>query len=120
MTWSYNLALTATADKVRFLIGDTDPTRQLMQDEEISFLVTGNGSVREVAAQACEALATRFAAQGDLAVGDLRISALVQAKYYQTRANQLRRQADLTPIRIQVTEEAVRADSVLERPWKKL
>lgn len=40
-TWSYSGdPSTSTLDAVRFLLGDTDPTFQLMQDAEVNYVIT--------------------------------------------------------------------------------
>lgn len=66
MTWSYGGDPAGSdVDEIRFLIGDTDSSRQLMQDEEIQYwlsqLETVYDSPLEVAAFCCDTLAVKFA-----------------------------------------------------------
>lgn len=78
MTWSYLGApgtgdATARRDAVRFLIKDTDSSRQLVQDEEIDFLLSQNANnVWGAAADTCDKLAAREAQSKS--VGDLSIT----------------------------------------------
>jgi hypothetical protein len=93
MTWSYDHALTQSKDKVRFHIGDTDPGSRnnwLVQDEEIMFALSQEGTVRDAAALMCEHLAARFAKDADKQVGDLRISLSQRAEAYAKTAGRLR------------------------------
>lgn len=60
MSWSYNANLAAEKDQVRFHIRDTDEAAPLVQDEEISFLLTEHGSVYAAAAAACRNIALYF------------------------------------------------------------
>jgi len=93
MTWSYNSALTTDKDKVRFYIGDTDQTNQLLQDEEINFLLTEITNVLLAAAYAAKAVAAKFSRQADKAVGDLRISLSQKAQTYMALAADLEKRA---------------------------
>lgn len=78
MTWSYlgqpgTGDATQRRDAVRFLVKDTISTRQLVQDEEIDFLLTqNNNNVWGAAADACDKLAAREAQSKS--VGDLSLS----------------------------------------------
>ncbi len=91
MTWSYSGNPSANSkDQVRFLTGDTDTTDQLLQDEEISWLLGQEPSPLAAAVRALEALAARFARQVDKAVGDLRLSLSQKAQAFAARAAELR------------------------------
>ncbi len=64
MAFSYTAGSTASLDRVRLLIGDTDsaaPEQQRLEDAEITDLVTIFGNYRAAAAAAAEALAAKFA-----------------------------------------------------------
>lgn len=78
MTWTYsNNPAGSDRDKVRFLIGDTDTTNQLVTDEEINWMLSeANNAPYMAAANLCASLATKFAAKSDYSrsVGDLSIS----------------------------------------------
>ena len=100
MAWSYSasgLSL-ATANgrlyTVRFLVGDTDTTDQLVQDEEINFaLSTFNNNVYTAAGWICRSIAAKFSR-----LVDTEISSVLSAKYssrakqYQQLANQVENQ----------------------------
>lgn len=82
MTWSYSGdPSTSTKDAVRLLIGDTigiPTSMQLMQDEEIAYLLTAHGNDPLAAAVAAlRSLASKFARYVDEVTGDL------QRKYSQ-------------------------------------
>lgn len=95
MAWTYGGDPSAnTRDEVRFLIGDTDTTNQLLQDAEITFLFAQwNSNAYLAAAHACDALAAKFAAKSDnsKSVGDLSISTQFgqQADRYRSLGAQL-------------------------------
>jgi hypothetical protein len=91
---------------VRFLIGDTDPNRQLLQDGEINYnLVLVNGSQPPPAngnflsaSHCAEALSARYARSTDKSVGDLHISYGKLQKQYQALAITLRSRAALSSV----------------------
>lgn len=99
MTWSYSGNPAASAnDKVRFLCGDTDTNNQQITNEEIAFLLTEwGGNAYTAAAEACMAIAGKYASKADSSrsVGDLSISTQyqAQAKAMVERAMDLRNQA---------------------------
>lgn len=75
MTWTYSGDPSSTSrDAVRFLIGDTDNTSQLVTDEEIAYMLTQEGSTSSAAARVCRSLAAKYARFMDQSVGDLNIS----------------------------------------------
>lgn len=91
MTATYDTALTAAKDQVRLLIGDTDVTDALLQDEEIAYLLTQSASNVNVASvRACEAVAARFSRLADTQVDDVRVSLSQRAKGYRELAATLR------------------------------
>lgn len=66
MSWTYSGNPTSsTTDEIRFLIGDTDASDPLLQDEEIQYLYntwfTKYGTVFYVASIACETIAASYA-----------------------------------------------------------
>ncbi|MBW2084440.1 MAG: hypothetical protein JRI54_00190 [Deltaproteobacteria bacterium] len=93
MTWSYDSSLSTDKDKVRFHIGDTDETDQLLQDEEITYLLTETTNVLLAASRAAKAITAKFSRQADKAVGDLRISLSQKAKTYMALATDLEKRA---------------------------
>ena len=78
MTWTYGgNPSSPPRDEVRFLVGDTDTTNQLLTDEEIAYLLAQwNNSAYIAASHGCDSLASKFAAKSDYSksVGDLSIS----------------------------------------------
>src|SRR5262245_33820238 len=56
VTWTYTLPLTAEKDQVRFLVQDTIETRQLLQDEEIAFLLDEEANIYTAAARGIEVI----------------------------------------------------------------
>lgn len=93
MTWTYTPDFDTDRDQVRFFMGDTDTTDQLISDEEIAFAVTEEGNLYEAAATLCEALAAEFARKVNRQVGDLRLSSEQQFEHYLELAGKLRRRA---------------------------
>lgn len=90
MTWTYLPTLLTDKDRVRFLVGDTDTTDQLVQDEEINATLTTYGVLQLAAAVICEHLSALYARQVDKRIGSLSVSASQRAKAFATRAAELR------------------------------
>jgi len=96
MAWSYSGDPAAsTLDQVRFLCGDTDTTNQLLQNAEITFLISQwTPNAYYAAAFACEAIAGKYQGKADYSrsVGDLSISTQfgASAKGFLDRAERLR------------------------------
>lgn len=86
MTWTYDSNLDAPLNEVRFLIGDTDVTHQLMADEELNYLISSSSSTLMAAASACRALAAKFARRVHEEVGDLRLAANQMYEHYRQMA----------------------------------
>lgn len=61
-------------DKVRFYVGDTDTTDQLLTDEEITFALAEGGSIRAAAAICADRKAAQYARLADLKEGQLSIT----------------------------------------------
>lgn len=90
MTWTYSGDPSSTdRDAVRFLIGDTDNTSQLITDEEISYMLAQEGSSSSAAARICRSLAAKYARYTDQSVGDLSISYSQRYKQFSELAAQL-------------------------------
>lgn len=100
MTWTYNLAALSSTPlfQVRFLIGDTDTTRQLVQDEEILYVLTTYTDPRAAAAVICEAIAAKLSQEADARAGDLSESSSQKAKAFADRAKELRSQLSTTAL----------------------
>ena len=90
MSWTYSGDPAASdADAVRFLIGDTSTTDQQLQDAEIAYLLTTEGSVYRAAAQAARSIGAKYARLVDKSVGDLRLSYSQRAASYEKLAASL-------------------------------
>lgn len=96
MTWTYAGPSSSLKDAVRFHVQDTEPTRPLLSDEEIQYLLDEwmptYDSVIYVAAMACEALATRFSALVDVNADGISVSQSQLADRFDARATSLREQ----------------------------
>lgn len=91
MSWSYVPGASAR-DYVRFLIGDTDSSNELLQNEEIDTALSNEGNKYAAAAVCADALAGKFSDEADKKVGPLSISASQKADKYQKLADRLRAQ----------------------------
>lgn len=88
--WTYSGDPSSTSrDAVRFLIGDTDNTSQLVTDEEIAYMLTQEGSTSSAAARVCRSLAAKYARFMDQSVGDLNISYSQRFKQFSEMAAKL-------------------------------
>jgi len=96
MAWSYGgNPVPGSLDEIRFLIGDTDSTNQLIQDGEVKYVMAQTSSSQECAAQCCEAVAAKLTGKADMSIGNVRVSFSQQAKSYMTLAVQLRAKVSL-------------------------
>lgn len=81
---------TSDKDAVRFLIGDTDDSDPLVQDEELNYLLGRFPQVEIAAANACEAIAARFARAADEKTGPTSKKFSQISANYRTRGKELR------------------------------
>lgn len=94
MSWSYSGNPKSSArDELRFLIGDTDTCDQLLQDEELTYLLDQTGSALSAAIRAAENLAAKFSRMVDESVGRISIKLSQRAEQYRALAADLRRRA---------------------------
>ena len=85
MSWSYSGNPTGSdKDQVRFLIGDTDETDQLLQDEEINFLLQAKGSAQSAAIHACSVIMATLAREVDYTIGPESVKASQRLENYKT------------------------------------
>jgi len=83
MTWTYTGDPSANdRDEVRFLIGDTDNTDQIVLDEEIAYAIAQEANNRLAAIRIIRAVAGKYSRKVDKAVGDLKMSYGQIAKHY--------------------------------------
>ena len=94
MAWTYSGdPASSSKDAVRFYVGDTDESDQLVTDEEINFTILNEGGLITAAVVTCRAIAAKFSRQADKSVGDLRISISQKAEAYEKRAVSLETKA---------------------------
>ena len=97
MAWTYDDSLGANRDIVRSLIQDVDTNHQILQDEEIDYLLTLNSSsVLLAAASACEVAAAKFGRQLDRSALGVSDSPNTRAQFFLDLAERFRTQASLT------------------------
>lgn len=81
-------------DEFRLLIGDTDSTSPLFNDTEADYLLNRrNGNVLAAAADACDALAVRFARDVDFTVDGTSVSRMRRSESYRALARAYRARA---------------------------
>jgi hypothetical protein len=98
MTWTYSGDPSANArDAIRFLVGDTDTTDQLITDEEIAWVnteasgtSTATTALYDAAYRCCITIASKLARQADKQIGDLRVSMSQKADGYRKQAQELK------------------------------
>jgi len=97
MAWSYsgNPSAENPKDQVRFFTQDTDQSDQLLQDEEINFLLTLEGGPLKAAVKAAETIAGKFARKCDEKVGQVSVSFSQKSKQYFELAAKLKRHSDI-------------------------
>lgn len=90
MTWTYSGNPGAsTLDQVRFLLGDTNTTRQLFSDEEITWTLTVQTAPYLAAADLAELQASRAGGVRSKTVGDLSVT--YDSAFWSDLARNLRR-----------------------------
>lgn len=96
MTWNFDPTLATPADQVHWLVGDTEASEPLVQNETITFLLAQQPNVYRVAAQVAKQLARYFARQCDLAVlQEVSISLGQRARAYAEMAKDLEDDANV-------------------------
>lgn len=98
MTWSYSGNPSSGAgDAIRFLVGDTDTTDQLLSNEEISWVNTEAGGsptsttgLYQAAYRCCIAIASKLSRLADKQIGDLQVSLSQKAKGYLSQADRFK------------------------------
>lgn len=88
------------ADEVRFLIGDTNASREELTDNQVQYLLSKeSNNPRRAAARAAEALAGKYAGVADeKQVGPLRLTFELKAKRYSDLAKRLWSQVASTSV----------------------
>lgn len=95
MTWSYSGdPSTSDKDAVRFLTGDTVQTEQLIQDEEIDWLLTEYGSPQRTSYFAALAIAAKCARSYRQETGKIKVWANQKFKQYTELAESMKAALD--------------------------
>lgn len=89
MAWSYDVTLSTDKDRIRLMIGDTDPDDAQYSNEELEALATVYGGVHAAAIAAANGLAAKYSRFADKWVGDLKILASQKARNYLALAKTL-------------------------------
>lgn len=95
MAWTYGDPAEERKDEVRFLVGDTDTTVKMVQDEEIEMILgqyppaTGRPAWLAAAAT-CDAIAGKFGRKMQQGLGPLSASNQQQFEHYVQLAQQMR------------------------------
>jgi hypothetical protein len=106
VTWSYEAASLATSTlyQVRLELQDTDVTEQLLQDEEIEFLLTQESNLLLTCARGAEIIARLFARQADRVENPtVKLSFTTRVAAYQTLATTLRTRASASHAPVSVS-----------------
>ena len=99
MTWTYSgNPANSSSDAVRFLVGDTDTTDQLISNEEIAYLVTVHGNIRRVASESARAIAAKFARLMSRSIGGLQADFSAKYRQYLELADNLLAKDELAPV----------------------
>jgi len=97
MSWTYDNPSASIKDEIRFLIGDTDTTDQLVTDEEISYLSANHPNVEEAAYEACTRICAKFARLMDTTSGKTQISYSQRYDHYKSLSDVLNAKFADTP-----------------------
>lgn len=95
MAWTYNPDGTNTSDKdkVRFHVSDVDINNQLVQDEEIEYILSEQSNILLASSIVADSIAKRLAVRADLKVVDFEEDSSRSAIAYAQLSKDLRSQA---------------------------
>ena len=94
MAATYNPAMPAKLDKVRFLVQDTVVATAMLQDEEINFMLSEYPNYKMAAANCADILSSKFAGMAEeKKIGNMTLVYRDKSKKYADLANRLRMQA---------------------------
>lgn len=88
MAFTYDIE--TNIGKVRLLIGDTDSTDVLLQDDEIDLFINTYGTIQLAASNAAMAIAAKFSRNADKQIGSLRLSFSSRAQNYRNMAKEIK------------------------------
>lgn len=115
MTWTYSgNPANSQLDEVRFIIGDTDTTDQLLANEEINYMIAEYGSSLRTASECARAIAAKFARLMSRSIGGL--SADFSAKYrqYLELAESLQNNEQTVPVSLYISGYTKSAKEAVE------
>jgi hypothetical protein len=99
MTWTYSGNPSASAkDAIRFSVGDTDTTDQLLSDEEIAYITTTFGSSFYGASQAALAIAAKFARLMSRNIGGLSADFAAKYQHYLELSDSIKNNEEMFPV----------------------
>jgi len=99
MTWTYSGDPSdSTRDAVRFLVGDTDTTDQLITDEEIDYIVTTHGTLNRSSSEAARSIAAKFARLMNRSIGGLSADFSQKYTHYMELADALLTNEEAFPV----------------------
>lgn len=123
MSWQYQDTMPRDIDKVRFFVGDTDSSDQLLTDEEIDFALTEGGSVRAAASICADRLAAQYARLADLTEGQLSLKYSQRFQQFRTISASVGSASKVTTIAMPsaggifvADKEATEEDDTLVKP----
>jgi len=90
------MAITTSLDKVRLEIGDSDPSAQLLQDDEVLYLISQEANLWGASARCCEVISRNFLRKADVRIGrgGTTLTYSVAAKQYAEMATAFRKRAN--------------------------
>lgn len=91
MTFSYSPTLPSALHRVRFLLGDTVDAGHLLENQEITAILSLQPIETYAAAAIAESLSARFAAQADVSIGATSVSMGERAQRFADLAVRLRK-----------------------------
>ncbi len=99
ITWTYSGDPSASSrEAVRYMIGDTNYSDQLLSDQEIDYQLTQSGSIAIAASDCCLAIAARFARCIDKSVGSLSRTFSQKHQHYLQLSADLSKKGSASPV----------------------
>lgn len=116
MAFSYTAGSTATRDRVRLNIGDTDENQALFNDAELDDIIVQETSENASTARCAEILALRFARQYDFSADGSSFDRSQMSEMYRALGKEFRAKADgssvIQPIRQDGYSDDVKSNEV--------
>ena len=107
---------TSAVDEVRFLVGDTNADRPLLDDREVEFAISQFPDRNLAAASLAEHLYGFFASKGDFKVGPINKSYSKVAQLFKEKAEQLRAKACLSAVPSFPATKISTKDALVQNP----